>query len=369
DAAARHREALAHHDDGRHARWLEGTATLRLATRPAGATATIRAWQIRDRQRLLGDPVYTGPAAGDVALPAGNYLIELGFPGRPPVRHGVRLARLGDHVADVFLPTAVAEGAVYIPAGPCTIGGDPQAPDAFPATLVEVPGFAADRFPVTNAQFLAFLNALVDAGQADEALRHAPRQFVGGQSGVLYPRDDDGHFGLGADSDGTVWRPDDPVVQVSWHGAMAYAAWRAARTGHAWRLLHEVEWEKAARGVDGRAYPWGDAFDPVFAASLHSLPGPPLRQLVHAFPTDESPYGLRGLGGNVRDWCLNAWADERPAGLLEVATPAAGDDRLRATRGGSYVSLAPMCRAATRFAAPPGAHYGSVGFRLGYSLP
>ncbi|MEZ4467463.1 MAG: bifunctional serine/threonine-protein kinase/formylglycine-generating enzyme family protein [bacterium] len=346
-AAARHREDVAHYDDGRHARWLEGAATLRLTSDPPGATATLLTWETRDRQRIAVPGTRLGATPFDATIPAGNYLIQLDFPDRPPARLALALARLGQHTAHVDLPAQLPQDAVQVPGGPFLAGGDPDAPDGFAPTVVDVPGFLLQRQPVTNRDFIAFLDALVDAGREEEALAAAPREMVGGQSGLVYRRDTLGHFRVGVDADGVTWSPDHPVVQISWRAAMAYAAWWSERTGLPWRLPHELEWEKAARGVDGRAWPWGDAFDPAFAASLHSLPGPPRRQPISAFPTDVSPYGVRGLGGNVRDWCLNCWTAEPPPARLVVEPPDATDPRLRSTRGGSYVSLAPMCRAAT----------------------
>jgi formylglycine-generating enzyme required for sulfatase activity len=92
---------------------------------------------------------------------------------------------------------------------------------------------------------------------------------------------------------------------VTWTQARRYAAWRAQREALPWRLPAELEWEKAARGVDGRFFPWGDHLDPSFCCMLRSHLGRPLPALVSDFPFDESPYGVRGLAGNMRDWCLD----------------------------------------------------------------
>ena len=67
---------------------------------------------------------------------------------------------------------------------------------------------------------------------------------------------------------------------VDWHGAQAFAAWESARTGQPWRLPRELAWEKAARGVDGRFYPWGDGFDPSWASMRRSHRGRPLATAV-----------------------------------------------------------------------------------------
>lgn len=365
--AAVHQRAVARHDDGRYARWLAGTAHLTVTTTPPGAEVSLWRWHTEHRRRhpALVEALGQAPLSRD-DVPAGDYLLRVRLAGHVTVDHPIRLAREGAATCHLPLPVALPEGTCYVPPGHSLIGGDPSAPDGFPAALVFVPGFVVGRFPVTNAEYLRFLDALVAEGREAEALEHAPREPMGESGAGVYGRDAAGRFCLGVDAEGVRWLPDAPVVQVSWRSAMAYCAWRAAQTGHPWRLLHEVEWEKAARGADGRAYPWGDHFDPAFACSLHSHVDP-VRVRVDTFPTDQSPYGLRGLGGNVRDWCLNVWAAAPPEPVLAVTLPTG--DALRATRGGSFSSLAPMCRAATRFAAPPDQRFGTVGFRVGFSWP
>jgi serine/threonine-protein kinase len=156
------------------------------------------------------------------------------------------------------------------------------------------------------------------------------------------------------------------VVLVDAEGALAYARWWRARTSRAWRLPHDLEWEKAARGADGRAFPWGDVLDPAFANMVRSHAGPPGRVAVTAFPHDRSPYGVRGLGGNVRDWCANGYRREGDVADGEAVSPApaAADEPYRMVRGGSWTSVEAWCRSAARFAAPPGERTTSVGFRL-----
>lgn len=361
--AEEHRRVVEQHDDGRHARWLAGVGQVVIESDPPGATVAIARWQITARRSAPGPWTALGetPLHSD-DLPAADYLLRLTHPQRVTVDHPVRLTPEATASAHIALPDRLPPATCYVPAGPFVVGGDPEAPDGFRAAVVEVPGFVIARDPVTNAEYVEFLNDLVARGEADVAEMHAPQLPFGGGTGDLMGRDDAGRFVLDPTAAG--WRADAPVVQITWHAAMAYCAWRAERSGLPWRLLHEVEWEKAARGADGRAYPWGDHFDPVFACTVQSLPDP-ARQPVDAFASDVSPYGVRGMGGNVRDWCLNLWAAEPPASPL--APVAEVGDGMRATRGGSYISLAPMCRAATRFASLPDQHYNSVGFRMGFS--
>ena len=95
---------------------------------------------------------------------------------------------------------------------------------------------------------------------------------------------------------------------VSWFGAMAYADWLSKSTSLPWRLPTEMEWEKAARGVDARSFPMGDFLDPAWACTRGSHRGRPAPAEVHQFESDASVYGVRGLAGNVEDWCSDRFA-------------------------------------------------------------
>ena len=159
---------------------------------------------------------------------------------------------------------------------------------------------------------------------------------------------------------------------VDWHGAMAYAAWEARRTGLPWRLPGASEWEKAARGVDGRFYPWGDHIDPSWCCIHVSHDGPARPIVVDSFPVDCSPWGVRGLGGNVRDWCrdLIGSTDEAPDDDI-VPEPLVGDPATRAQRwicGGAWDTGTRNARSAGRGGSLPTARYPNVGFRLVRSL-
>ena len=141
---------------------------------------------------------------------------------------------------------------------------------------------------------------------------------------------------------------------------MAYAGWLADREGLPWRLLGELEWEKAARGVDGRHYPWGDRFDPTFCCVLESHEGRPLPAVVDSYPIDESPYGVRGMAGNVADWCANTWQRDHVG-------PVEGEG-MRACRGGWWVGSPANARAAMRNRDAPEFRDAILGFRLVRSL-
>jgi serine/threonine-protein kinase len=116
------------------------------------------------------------------------------------------------------------------------------------------------------------------------------------------------------------------------------------------QLITEAVYEKAARGVDGRAFPWGDTFDPALCKSVHSRPGTPRPESVGAFPTDTSVYGVRDLAGGMRTWCADPHFD--------------GDPALRPMRGGYWGADHRLCRAANRYGMEPDAARPGLGLRL-----
>ena len=233
-----------------------------------------------------------------------------------------------------------------------------------------VDDFVIRRHPVTNAQYLEFLDSLVAMGREEDALRYAPREragIAGLQEGALIFGYDGQNFSLKPDVDGDVWEPDVPVLMVDWYGACGFAAWEAKRTGLPWTLPPELAWEKAARGVDGRCFPWGDHFDPSRACMRESHSGRLLPASVEAYPLDESPYGVRGMAGNSADWCADS-RREGPAlttARVNVAlTDIKGDSEAKVTRGGGWYSELDHVRLADRYWNHPLSRTVSLGFRL-----
>jgi len=360
------------------ATYLRGDGALTLVTDPPGAEVLLHRYVEQNRrlvavfERSLGTTPLT-----KVPLPMGSYLCLLRHPGRAEVRYPVEVPRLGhwDGVRPgesdphpVWLPPeghfGVDDG--YVPAGWYRSGGDPEAYDSGPAVRLWCDALVVQRFPVTNRQYLAFLDDLVAQGREAEALQHVPRERagkVGEQGAMLYGRTAVGGFELQTDADGDTWDPDWPVMLVDWHGARAYLEWLAERTGRPWRLPGELEWEKAARGVDGRFYPWGDHLDPSWCCVRTSHPGRPLPAVVDRYPIDESPFGVRGMGGNVYDWCLDT--EGRFVDKVTLA-PEAGDTDAcapRAVRGGAWGSNPRLARSAHRYRDDPGSRNPLYGFR------
>jgi formylglycine-generating enzyme required for sulfatase activity len=186
---------------------------------------------------------------------------------------------------------------------------------------VYLPDYYIAKTPITNAQYLVFMK---------NASYQPPEHWREGKP----PRGKENH----------------PVGTVSWHDTINYCEWLAGVTGKPYRLPTEAEWEKAARGTDGRAYPWGK-WDAERCNTLESgiLDTTPVGKYS---PEGDSPYGCADMAGNVWEWTAS---EKGTAGAL---------------RGGSWVIH--RQRATTHCRSygdgPIGAYY-VIGFRCAHSLP
>lgn len=158
-------------------------------------------------------------------------------------------------------------------------------------------------------------------------------------------------------------RRDHPVVDVSWNEATAFCAWLTERTGRPFRLPSEAEWERAARGDDGRTFPWGDTFDPALANTREG--GVAGTTPVGSYPAGASPWGALDMAGNVWEWTasLDALYPYRPDDGREAAGPGR-----RIMRGGCYANPHGFARCACRFRLPPHTRNEFTGFRLATGL-
>jgi serine/threonine-protein kinase len=378
---ARAEARLKAHDRGRYAALLRGEGALTLITDPPGAEVRLERYVLRGR-RLVPEAcgvIGATPIRG-APLQKGSYRLRIKAPGRPEVLYPALIERGGhwdgvppgeSEAHPVPLPKEGEIGAEerYVPAGWSWIGGDPDAADSLAARRIWIDGFVIGRFPVTCADYLAFLNDLVETGRGAEAVAACPRRELGASDSrevlPVFTQAADERFVLPPD-----WAPELPVVLIDWHAASTYARWSGRRTGRPVRLPNELEREKAARGADGRLLPWGNHADATFACALESHPGSPARVAVTTYPADESPYGVRGLAGNVRDWCLNLWKLGGPAVVgerltLDAASPEDAD--FRAIRGGAWGSSMANGRAAARFGGRPERWTLAVGMRLARS--
>lgn len=234
------------------------------------------------------------------------------------------------------------QGMVYIPPGECLIGGKGCGSDALPEHPFISPGFYLDRTPVTNKQFLKFVE---ETGYITEAEQ--------GYGAPIWKED---AWVICLDIN---WRnpyreaelPDDflkhPVTQITWKDAEAYAKWRGNR------LPTEKEWEYAARaGLEGFAYPWGNQ---ITKADAHFDADRTCR--VMSYPPNK--FGLYDMIGNVWEWTSSFY--ERYPNNIDN-TPYYGDE-YRILRGGAYLHGANYCLIAFRNANQPDRAYPTLGFR------
>ena len=340
------------------ATYLLGQGAFSLRTAPA-AEVRLCCFHTRGRRQVAVEERRMGSTPlHEFRLERGSYLLKVSAAGHAPVRYPFCISR-GQHwdghdprtqaPAVIRLPRldALGDGEIYVPAGWAFLGGDTAALQAAPRRRAWLGGFIACRRPVSNGDYLAFINDLVGRRQEQEALKHAPA--TSGPEGYL-------------------WDEALPVRRIRWASARAYAAWLAERTGRPWRLPTEAEWEKMARGVDRRAFPWGDYLDPTWCSMRDSLAGGPRLGTTDEWPNDLSPYGVAGLGGGVRDWCdgllpPDAWSEE-PEGP-DLLT----DGLRRVARGGCFSDDEAGCRSASRHLMDPEAVGSTVGFRLIRSWP
>lgn len=394
--AARSLELLKIHDRGPHQDYLAGWGWLDLDTAPRGATVTAYRYVEQERRLVpkrigvLGQTPIQG-----MRLEHGSYLLRIEAPERevlelpvhiergqrwrnlPPEHH----PRAGDPRVPLHPIGTLSPNEVRVPAG-WFLSGDPLAKDGLPWRRIWVDDFAIGRVPVTNAEYIAWLDALVAEGREEEALSHAPRSMphAGDAEGTLYyGRTASGGFELVPDEQGDVWGPQWPVLLISAISARAYAAWQGAQLGLGLRLPMELEREKAVRGVDGRIYSWGDSPQATYSTNRQGRRGRAVPVDVGTSQSDVSPYRLVDGCGNVRDMCLDrrrpghpivdqGWA-RLPSSKLspeEHAEPAEADWGV--LRGGVWSAGIRLCRAGHRSFYPLNHRSSLVGVRLARSL-
>jgi serine/threonine-protein kinase len=389
-AAREFRAQLAAHDDGRHAEFLRADEELVLITSPPGAMARVLRYELRSRRLQLVPVAELGPTpVWGHRLPVGSYLVELHHPDCEPVRYPIELRRgegwrpVPPGAADVTPVALPAKGRVLpierpVLAGWFVSGGDGLAPGALPRQRTWVPSFSVVHRPVNHQDYLAFINDLVASG--GDAAARVPRLHDrdADRWAPLYLPQRDGRFGLEAEVCGVHIEAAAPVVGISGEDGLAYCRWLGRQTGLPWRPLGELEWEKAARGVDARKFPWGDEADPAFHCMQDSAlphPGPPA---PGAYPVDLSPYGVSGMAGGAATWCAEL---HRPSGpprrgssVIPPEPPTdaelgpAGPGVRRAVRGGAWDLSAEACRSAARSSWPSARPSARIGLRIGRSL-
>jgi formylglycine-generating enzyme required for sulfatase activity len=209
---------------------------------------------------------------------------------------------------------------VEIPTGPFRYGEGASQQE------IQLERFYISRYPITNRQYQCF----IDAGGYEEKRWWQDRRRP-------------------QPTKSTWEQPNRPRTDVDWYEAVAFTRWLSEQLNQPIQLPTEQEWEKAARGEDGRKYPWGEEYINGYANVDESREkGEYLQQTtaVGLYPKDHSPYGVRDMAGNVWEWCLNKW--DHP----EQIEPDTSGDR-RVLRGGAWVNDPDLARAANRVGINP----------------
>jgi formylglycine-generating enzyme required for sulfatase activity len=236
---------------------------------------------------------------------------------------------------------------VEVPGGSFLMGSqESQWDDEKPQHQMTLPAFRIGKYPVTNAQYLRFAEATQHEWKTSEGRKPE--------------------------------KANHPAVYMTWHDARAFCAWlttqwRAAgnlATDEEVRLPTEAEWEKAARGVDGREWPWGNDWDKQNCNTNELGLGD--TSPVGMFPEGISPFGCLDMSGNVWEWTMSLWgADFQRSSFRYPYTPQGGredlnasDDVLRVLRGGSFYNYRGRARCAFRNRFRPYVRNGNYGFRV-----
>jgi len=253
------------------------------------------------------------------------------------------------------VPLHLDDEMELIPAGEFEMGGSDNEAfnDEQPVHTVFVDAFYMDKYPVTNAQFKAFVDVNPQWNKPQGLSKFLPAKHHDGY--LLH------HWHRNNYLEG---QANHPVVHISWYAAMAYAEWIGKR------LPTEAEWEKAARGgLVGKKYPWGDLIDTTkanFGKNIGSTTP------IGEYPANE--FGLYDMSGNVWEWCLDEW-DEHFYVSSPSENPVASDSisgiinhyrdskALRILRGGSWYNKVQNIRTAKRSAALPAYANSNIGFR------
>ncbi len=249
----------------------------------------------------------------------------------------------------------VSEGARCTPA---------MGEDAFPQHNVTLSAFQMERTEVTYSQFLAFMNYL----QQQRGSANVHRNGCFGQPCMLTNLESQTssvqYDSISYDVLDVIANL--PVTEVTWFGARAYCE----AIGR--RLPTEAEWERAARGDDGRIYPWGPLWDPALASTSSQVEGVTIGKVdINAYPLGGSPYGVLNMAGNVSEW-VSDWYDARFYGRPEAIAPdpvGPPSGTTRVIRGGSWDARPFFARTIHRQEANPAEGTPFIGFRCAADAP
>ena len=258
---------------------------------------------------------------------------------------------------------------VLIPEGWFLMGSNDMPDHEKPQRRVYLDAFYMDKYEVTNGQFERFVKA---TGHRTEAEKRGSSHTVDRSTGDW--KSVKGASWRHPQGPGSRTDPSNPVVHISWNDAVSYTRWAGKR------LPTEAEWEKGARGTDGRTYTWGNEapdaggrYRANYNPGKYTEDGYFFTAPVGAFPAGVSPYGLMDMAGNVWEWCHDVYVEDfykRAPDRNPVMGSRHGSSHgsaARVVRGGSWSSLANNLRCATRDYGDPADSNDYYGFRCARS--
>ena len=330
---------------------------------------------------LLGT---TGAAPFTQRFPRGSYLLVFRKPGFAEARVPLFVPSFRDVRAHLVEANRVPPGFIHIPDGPAALGAhESEAYEPLDRQVARVPGFLLARKEVTFREYVEFLNDPATLGRLATRQREGVKPLIDSgdpeiqpylhKSGLveLLPTDIQGRVYVVKAEDGEGYRMNPkmigfslecPVVGLQTIASLEYARWLASKYGGRWvfRLPKDLEWEKAARGVDRRLFVWGDYPDPIYAY-CNSNPGSYKSNVndlaeTGTHPLDESVYAILDLAGSAKERVLAPGRPQR-RGYTTV-------------RGGSWDDTDYRdFRAATRNRNLAASGYLFLGLRLAADLP
>lgn len=337
------------YDDGALGALISETGRVLVISEPGSARVRLVRCVSRGRRLVETEETLDGesPMRFD-AVEQGRYLLQVSKRGHVTARLPFEVRPGDSRSLQVWLPRReeLPAGFRYVPSGPFLAerGG----------RMVErsLGGFAIGTRPVLLDEYAEWLSSLL-AREPDAVAPHLPRTEAWGELLVL----EDGAYRrrrVGEDGLPDVLAEDSlPVVGITYASARAYARWVGGVIGRPVDLPTEAQWEKAARGTDGRRHPWGDHFDATFCSMASTTREPSRLRAVASCPADESPYGVTDLAGNVREWCL-------PDEDVDAGTGVC--------RGGAWYLQSWDCHAGARWFVDPESRNSGIGFRLCFEL-
>ena len=345
---------------GPYADQRQGRGHLSLATFPDGAEVAIHRWRDRGNGRLEiddGKPVRRRTPVVALELPSGSYVAALSLPGHTTTHYPFVIERdehwghpswhqgaFKDETWTVSLPKLEhvdAQHWAFVPAGPYQSTADRESTAREPELVWRwEDSFIIGKHEVTYADYDAFFALdetqaeILDALKSRARVLYVPRAFAVApllrtvETIVVDRQEKLLRWKLTPESMPRA------LSGISWTDAVGFAQWLTSTTGYGHGLPSPEQWEKAARGVDGRPYPWGRVFDWSFVSSYEiAKPEQTLPRAPGSAPDDRSPYGIYDLAGNAKEWCRTG-----PEIHEEASTPwlLGGDLSVNAASGMSF---------------------------------